>query len=260
MTRRKVSCSGFTLIELLVVIFIITLLLALLLPAVMASREATRRLQCTNNLKQIGMALSNYAASTGSLPPAQSWNGFSLYVPLLPHLEQTTLYNSLNTNAYVAIAYDYPPGAMIDAHYTAAVTRLAVLVCPSDQEPSWNSATTSYAGNAGYGFLGTRSFVAGVFDYSGTPTAVALAQIVDGTSNTVALSEWVRGEGLRVSSDPRGNIYLVPSTTDFDRFVEACDSSVGVYPPVPNGKRCYWLQTGMTHTLYNHNQGIGKPS
>ncbi|MDR3621662.1 MAG: DUF1559 domain-containing protein [Paludisphaera borealis] len=262
MTRRNVPRRGFTLIELLVSIFIIAILLALLLPAVQSSRESARRLQCTNNLKQIGVALNNYAASAGALPPGWCWNGFSLYVPLLGHLDQTPLYNSLNMNAWVSIAGDYSPGNTIDAHFTAAVTRLAVLVCPSDWAPSWASATTNYAGNVGYGFhsRGSRTFAAGVFDGLYPASVVTLAQVVDGASNTVAVSEWVLGKGMGVSSEPTANIYSVPVTTDFDRFVEACDSSVGVYPPGPNGKRCFWLQTDLMNTLYNHNQGVGKPS
>jgi prepilin-type N-terminal cleavage/methylation domain-containing protein/prepilin-type processing-associated H-X9-DG protein len=260
MTRRYVRKCGFTLIELLVSILVIAILFALLIPAVQSARESARRLQCVNNLKQIGVALNNYAASAGALPPGRCWNGFSLYVPLLAHLDQTVLYNSLNMNAWVSIAYDYPPGLPIDAHHTAAVTRLGVLACPSDRAPSsWVSATTSYAGNVGYGFQGARTSVAGVFDFSPT-TSVTLAQVVDGTSNTVAVSEWILGAGLGVSSDPRGNIFPIPATADFERFVEACDSSVGVVPPLPNGKRCFWLQTDLTHTLYNHNQGVGKPS
>ena len=260
LSRRNASRRGFTLTELLVVIVIIAILFALILSAVQSSREAARRLQCANNLKQIGVALNNYATSTGALPLGGGWNGFSLYMPLLAHLDQAPLYNSLNANVYVSIANDYPTGTPIDAHYTAAVTRLGVLACPSDREPSWNSGTTSYAGNAGYGYRGAGGFAAGVFDSGRPPDYVTLDQIADGTSNTVAISEWVRGAGLGVSSDTRGNIYLVPQNADFDRFVEACDSSVGAYPIVPNGKRCFWLQTALAHTLYNHNQGVGKPS
>jgi prepilin-type N-terminal cleavage/methylation domain-containing protein/prepilin-type processing-associated H-X9-DG protein len=262
MIRRTVRSRGFTLIELLVAVFIVAILMALLLPAVQSSREAARRLQCANNLKQIGVALNQYAASTGSLPPGRSWNGYSFYAPLLPHLEQAPLYNSLNMGAFVSIADDYNVPGRHDAHYTAALTRLSVLICPSDGAASWNSATTNYAGNAGYGFHDTPSFAAGVFfdDWSPPSMVTFLSQIGDGTSNTIAVSEWVVGAGLGVSSDFRGNLYPVSGHADFDGFVEACDTSVGRFPPLQNGKRCYWLQTGLISTLYNHNQGVGKPS
>ena len=128
----------------------------------------------------------------GAFPPAQCWNGYSQYAPLLMYLEQAGLYNSLNMSLYVSIANDYPAGAAIDAHYTAAVTKLGVLACPSDPDPSWNSATTSYPGNAGYGPAGAKTFAAGLFDYGPSPTSISAAQISDGTSNTVAVSEWVR--------------------------------------------------------------------
>ncbi|WP_165248919.1 DUF1559 family PulG-like putative transporter [Paludisphaera soli] len=251
---------GFTLIELLAVVFIVAILIALLLPAVQASREAARRVQCANNLKQIGLALNGYATTAGSLPPGWLWNGMSFYVPLLPELGQSALYNSMNASAHVSIAFDYPPGTPIDAHYTAAVTRLSVLACPSDRSSPWNSATTGYAGSIGHGAQDRPRSAAGAFDAWHPGAAVSLVQITDGTSHTAAVSEWVLGEGLRVSSNSKGNIYAVPEDGDFGRFVEACDASVGVHPPLGNGKRCFWLQTGLSQTLYNHNQGIGKPS
>src|SRR5271170_5170612 len=99
------SHRAFTLIELLVVIAIIAVLIALLLPAVQAAREAARRAQCTNNLKQLGLAVHNYHSSTNVIPAANmflgptngSWgwcHNWTVY--LLPHLEQTNLYNSFN--------------------------------------------------------------------------------------------------------------------------------------------------------------------
>src|SRR3954469_22328427 len=101
---------GFTLIELLVVIAIIAVLIAMLLPAVQAAREAARRIQCTNNLKQLGLALHNYESVAGALPPSlvvakrgtSFWsNGWSVNGRVLPFMEQGSAFNSINfTLAY----------------------------------------------------------------------------------------------------------------------------------------------------------------
>jgi prepilin-type N-terminal cleavage/methylation domain-containing protein/prepilin-type processing-associated H-X9-DG protein len=159
MQRRR----GFTLIELLVVIAIIGVLIALLLPAVQSAREAARRSQCVNNLKQIGLALHNYLSANGdALPPTamdqhwnagqSSWNGIpfqthSLQARILPFLEQTPIYNAMNFD--VGARWDNlccnnsVPGGLSDGsegiwgwiNATAAFTQLKIFLCPSDPYP-----------------------------------------------------------------------------------------------------------------------------
>jgi prepilin-type N-terminal cleavage/methylation domain-containing protein/prepilin-type processing-associated H-X9-DG protein len=151
MTVSRPACRarGFTLIELLVVIAIIAVLIALLLPAVQAAREAARRAQCTNNLKQIGVALHNYVSATGVFPPgyisavdpnvlsacdqdAENAHGVDLGSGwawgsmILPQMEQQALYNSINFNLSVAF----------HQNDTASLTSLNVHLCPSDSGPS----------------------------------------------------------------------------------------------------------------------------
>jgi len=196
--RRR---RGFTLIELLVVIAIIAVLIALLLPAVQSAREAARRSQCTNNLKQLGLALHNYNDSAGGVPLSSTkwWGQFPL---LLPYFEQTTLYNATNFMQWENINSRSVAGG--DPNGTIKETTIAVLNCPSDLDRLTNiQGHHNYAGNCG---SSSNAFYArtpydgpfsshrgGGDEQSGRPST--FASIVDGLSNTVAFSERVKGIG-----------------------------------------------------------------
>jgi prepilin-type N-terminal cleavage/methylation domain-containing protein/prepilin-type processing-associated H-X9-DG protein len=207
----KSNRRGFSLIELLVVISIIGFLLALLLPAVQSAREAARRMQCTNNLKQIILAAHNYHGVNNVLPqgmmdqpighgysPWQYDSTGSLFVSMLPYLDQQPLFNAVN--------YDLN---MFNAeNYTISATGLGILWCPSDGRVSQarnlpdgamfdagvvRMHYTSYAGNSGTWFLGwsdpkltLQGYMNGLFNVN---SAVRFADISDGLSNTMAFSE-----------------------------------------------------------------------
>jgi prepilin-type N-terminal cleavage/methylation domain-containing protein/prepilin-type processing-associated H-X9-DG protein len=133
---------GFTLIELLVVIAIIAVLIALLLPAVQSAREAARRAQCVNNLKQMGIACHNYHDQVNLFPPGAlggNWgnNGLTWRAMILPQLEQNQIYNSINTLLNT--------GQIGPSFATAWYTQIKVFMCPSDGQ---NTGFTPY-GNAG---------------------------------------------------------------------------------------------------------------
>ncbi len=167
--------KGFTLIELLVVIAIIGVLIALLLPAVQSAREAARRAQCTNNLKQLALAAHNYHDAVNSFPtgmylhpvfgpPELAWNNSSWLVLLLPQYEQQNLYDAVNFSIMwgenLGGSWRWNPIYMGQQNATVRETVIDALVCPSDDSEDrdntnadeiWNdlAAGTSYVGNMG---------------------------------------------------------------------------------------------------------------
>ncbi len=194
-TSLRSSTRAFTLIELLVVIAIIAVLIALLLPAVQAAREAARRMQCVNNLKQLGLGLSNYESSNGVLPislalkgsgSTVTWfGGWSVHGRILPFLEQGPLFNAMN----FAMNYETPPNS------TVSSASVAVFICPSEYQ------TQSKMGDAGpiyptnYGWCMGDWYVWGGFgsvvnrSAFGPNKSRRFAGFTDGLSNTLVAAE-----------------------------------------------------------------------
>jgi len=234
-TRSRAQARGFTLIELLVVIAIIAVLISLLLPAIQSAREAARRLQCTNNLKQIGLAVHNYMDAYGVMPqggyfnpsdPNLSWMHGCL-VGLCPFMEQSNVYNAFNSSLRY---YEFPDND------TVMAAKISTLWCPSDpdiqqgnnystQNAPWDLPAfapprspfyvglTNYRANAGPwpnpprgvnpqtdpNFAAAKANALGVIFMT---SATTIASITDGTSNTFLFGEGFYG---RLSQNDKDN-------------------------------------------------------
>jgi len=200
-------------------------LIALLLPAVQSAREAARRSQCVNNLKQLGLAVQNYHDVNGCIAPSGVYPtnnildplgrtalNFSMKARLLPYMEQTPIYNAIN---FTWSAYMYNDGQ--DRNLTAASASISSFLCPSDMAVGnlgGYSASNNYANNSGLNRYYNAWECDGPAWYLGTDANLkrvqSIATVTDGTSNTAIFSEIVKGSGRGISNkskNGRGMFY-----------------------------------------------------
>lgn len=287
MYARKNRLDGFTLIELLVVIAIITILISLLLPAVQGAREASRRIQCANNMKQISLGLHNYETAHGVFPPGRintytDGNGhcWSAYAQLLPYVEQMMLFQTINFSMNPDPDYST---ANSKANMTASITQPSMLLCPSDPAPRtivvggslWS--VHNYLLNVGNQYSLVQSPPEGMTRPNGIffeNSAVTIASILDGTSSTIAVSETKRSIlGAPTGFSPAGAF----AADRLGGFVITGNNTAGFAPPIRNDieyqqicevknppgfqptRGVKWVYGAPGHSMYNHRRPPNSP-
>lgn len=257
--------AAFTLVELLVVITIIGILIALLLPAVQAAREAARRMQCTNNLKQLGLAMHNFESLHGTFPPgtgSKIWGSYeytaatgpgyewvSLHHFMLPFLELQNYYDAVNGPFFNIQNPWYAPGEWSSKAAVIGVP-IPAFLCPSDVGGGVFDGVSAAIPMQKSNYLGIYSRTndtdlylppveaeRAVFrPWEGTPTA----DIKDGTSNTMAMAEYLTGLS---TSDEHGLIFTGRACGRF-LFVKACPNS-------PTADKTVFCENAAQSTMVN---------
>ena len=276
---RSRSTRGFTLIELLVVIAIIAVLIALLLPAVQSAREAARRAQCTNNLKQFGLAMHNYESAYGTFVPSvmypsplDNWGwGPSGHLSLLQFIEQGVLFNAYNVGA---VACNSGGCNLYAMNTTVFNTQVGTFLCPSDA-PERTTTLCSYVGNVGgphqlLPFSGTYTPTPNT-DYPGS-VVMKIASITDGTSNTALFSEVLTGVNNAAAVTAGSGVrskrvhFNAPGMSNFAATAAAVVAEVAACQSVPvttegwGGARGDWFLSFpwyINYAVYNH---MGTPN
>lgn len=273
---RRHADRAFTLIELLAVIGALSLLIALLLPAVQSAREAARRAQCANNLHQIGLGLHSYMTNQGCFPPNVlgygddiPWNFYSIHARALVTLDQRPLFDATNFSVGACPetwglpppprwpGRTWPAAAMANAaNATVRNTQIGFFLCPSDGG-AFAAAGTNYRGNAGVGpYYGTTL----EHPDSGNGLLPELdlitpARVPDGMSHTALMSERNRGSGDR-GVDPARDAFglLVLVLTADDLILGSRASARPSNPMIYTEHGRSWFWPGRERTLYNHAQ------
>jgi prepilin-type N-terminal cleavage/methylation domain-containing protein len=200
----RAARPAFTLVELLVVIAIIGVLVALLLPAVQAAREAARRSQCSNNLRQLGLGMHNFHDTNGVFPKNRyagadvgwnAWEAFSASYKILPYIEQNNLYEQFDTSKGWGHHYNGPLN-----------TKVKTFICPSStgaaprSQVAWGGPGSNYGWCSGSSIIvvwGSANEVNGMIT---TSDERKMAEVTDGLSNTIMASEFLSGTGVNTGA------------------------------------------------------------
>jgi prepilin-type N-terminal cleavage/methylation domain-containing protein len=243
---------GFTLIELLVVIAIIAILIALLLPAVQQAREAARRTQCRNNLKQLGLAIHNYESTYTVLPMTSGSTSYSPQARLLPYIDQANLYNLIDYT--VPMLTGPVSNRVLNPIYANVANQvLPFFLCPSDPGPQvfptpmgtpavvYNFGANNYMMSIGSGMGTSYDSRHRTDGLCWVNSNARFRDATDGLSNTVMMSEAIRGDGLDITL-PAGVLDVYPYRKTLNMSTGATGSGPGY-----NGTGGGWSGTPITN-------------